>query len=94
MRVAPVKLSEMFFRDGSAPVVIKDGIDITNEIIRDKGKSNPFGWSAADLVRVVNINGAEIRERIASLYCGYPWHPEPGYEFFEKAPDGKLKKWE
>ena len=88
-----MKLSEMSFSDGSVPVVFKDGQDITGEIEKANGKSNPFGWSSMDLIRVQNVNGARLEEKIGSLYCGYPLWPEPDYKFFQKDAKGVLTEW-
>lgn len=89
-----MKLSQMHFKtEDYKPVVLKDGMDVTAEIETGNGKANPFGLSCNDLLHVQNVNGAEIKESIGYLYCGYPHGIAPGYQFFEKSPDGNLKEW-
>ncbi len=47
-----------------------DGVDISEEIRLKNGRSNPFGWSIADIYRERWISGAIIEEKIGSHYCG------------------------
>lgn len=44
--------------------------DISDEIELKNGRSNPFGWSAADIYWKRHIGGSVIDEKIGSHYCG------------------------
>lgn len=89
-----MKLSEMCFADGAKPICIKDGVNITDEIERGDGKGNPFGWSSSNLYHVQNIGGAEVRDKVGSIYCGGLSYPASGYQFFVKFSDGTTKVWD
>jgi len=56
-----------------------NGEDISTDICTRNGKSNPFGWSSADLVHDRPVGGDRVEVKIGTLYCGEPRINEPGY---------------
>ncbi len=48
----------------------EEGKDISEEIRLKNGRSNPFGWSTADIFRERWVGGAVVEEKIGSHYCG------------------------
>lgn len=60
--------------------VFLEGEDVSDEIRRTNGKSNPFGWSSSDLVHDRAIGGSTVEIKIGTLYCGEPQITEPGYQ--------------